>query len=412
MNICLVMPKSTFLIDPMVYPPLGLWYLAAQLEAQHHTVDFRDLSVDETPLDGEYDQIWVSATAAQMHEVKKLGSLYKRTATVIGGPGPWGRMGKGYENLGFDLMVVGEADHPERIQRIVDSARNHEPKILRYGPTRDLSHVLPPVRRWAHKYKAELDGHRTTTYFTSRGCPMACAFCESGRNGTIWDGKVRYEPFELVRAQLVESLELGFTGAMFYDDIFPINKPRTLDICGTLKSLGIVWRCFLRTDVIIKQGGYEYLKIMRDAGLTEVLAGVESADNRIKENIHKGTTIEQDTLVLHWCKDLGIKFKASLILGLPGETRKSMEATKKWILRERPDRADVNILVPLPGTPLTERPEDFDCSWSAQLPDEFWFKGVRADIPSLVSTSALTPDDISAFHRELIEELEAEHVPY
>ena len=57
MNVALVFPKSTFLIDPMVYPPLGLWYLAAQLEAQGHHTDFFDLSEDELPQDGDFDQL-------------------------------------------------------------------------------------------------------------------------------------------------------------------------------------------------------------------------------------------------------------------------------------------------------------------------------------------------------------------
>src|SRR6185503_4459158 len=152
--------------------------------------------------------------------------------------------------------------------------------------------------------------HRTTTLFTSRGCPMACAFCESGRNGVIWDRAVRYEPVSLVDAQLREIVERGHTGAMFYDDILPLNKPRTLALLERIKAYGLIWRCFIRTDVIAKQGGFDYLRQMADSGLVEVLAGVESADNRIKDNIHKGTTIEQDTQALEWCRQLGIRFKA------------------------------------------------------------------------------------------------------
>jgi hypothetical protein len=72
MNVGLVFPKSTFLIDPMVYPPLGLFYLASQLESQGHKTDFFDLSEDKLPDDGDFDQLWISATSPQMQEVRRI----------------------------------------------------------------------------------------------------------------------------------------------------------------------------------------------------------------------------------------------------------------------------------------------------------------------------------------------------
>jgi hypothetical protein len=51
MKIALVFPPSTFLTDPLVWPPLGLWYLGAQLEAQGHETEFYDLSFQRMPND-------------------------------------------------------------------------------------------------------------------------------------------------------------------------------------------------------------------------------------------------------------------------------------------------------------------------------------------------------------------------
>lgn len=245
---------------------------------------------------------------------------------------------------------------------------------------------------------------------------MACSFCESGRNGAIWDRFVRYEPVEAVRVQLLEAIDRGHAGIMFYDDVFPLQKDRTLSLMKIIRELGLIWRCFLRTDVIIKQGGFGYLEEMANAGLVEVLAGVESADNRIKANIHKGTTIEQDTEVLGWCKDLGIKFKASLILGLPGEDWDSMRRTRDWILANRPDRVDVNTFIPFPGTPIVREKDymgtEYDIHWEEKLTEEFWYKGPRDDTVALVHTKSLTAKEIKEFHNDLIREVEAAGIPY
>ena len=184
----------------MVFPPLGLWYLAAQLEAQGHTTDFRALDIDPFPEFGEFDQVWISATSSQMHEVRRLSAItreWKKTRIVIGGPAAWVRP-EACVGLGFDTIVGGESDHPNTIKQILSMADLPPDEIYQpFITPGELDWVLPPVRRWDERYTAFLEDragrkHRTTTLFTSRGCMMACAFCESGRNGVIWDRVVRY----------------------------------------------------------------------------------------------------------------------------------------------------------------------------------------------------------------------------
>lgn len=409
----------------MVMPPLGLWYLASQLEAQGHTTDFRALDVSPFYEDGDCDQVWISATSPQMFEVRRLSAIVKnwsKTKTVFGGAAPWARPSTSTE-LDFDLIVAGEGDHPNTVRRIVEQARTCERRtLLQPGITKgELNWVLPPVRRWDEQYHfnlADRDGiaHRATTLFTSRGCPMACSFCESGRNGIIWDRFVRYEPVATVDAQLRELKERGHEASQYYDDILPLNKDRTLEIMKLMKNYGLIWRCFIRTDVIAKQGGFDYLSQMADAGLVEVLAGVESADNRIKDNIHKGTTIEQDTQALEWCRQLGIRFKASFILGLPGEDADSLQRTREWILTHKPDRADVNALIPMPGTPITRTHDyqgnEYDVTWTGEYTEEEFYKGKKRSASVVTSTSHLSSAEIAAFRDNLIVEMDAAGITF
>jgi len=415
MKIALVFPKSTFLTNPCVWPPLGLWYLAAQLEAQGHTTDFFDLSVRELPEDGEFDQLWLSAKSAQMYEVRKIANKTKKrqiTKTVFGGAAPWAD--ESLRNLPFNLTVVGEGDHPDAIRDILNLAQTivGQRNVIFAELSRGLEWVLPPVRRWSldyHAYMDDSDGntHRMASLFTTRGCPMSCAFCESGRKGVIWGKYTRYEPLWCVEEQIRECKELGFTGLAYYDDVFILNKKRTLKLLDLNIKYDMKWRCFLRSDILCNWGGKDYLERMRNSGLIEVFLGVESADNQIKENIHKGTTIEQDTKVLQWCKELGIRCKMSFILGLPGESMESMQKTRAWILEHRPDIVQVDRFIPFPGVPITKNPQDYDLKYE-KVPEEWFFRGKEGAGKSFVSTSFLSAEQINGFlgdlDKEMIEE--------
>ena len=407
MNIALVYPPSTLLTDPMVWPPLGLFYIATQLEAQGHKTEFYDMSLWDIPDDGEFDQMWISANAPQMYEVRKIAEQTKDweyTKTVIGGAAPWANPETSLE-LGFDLVVVGEGDHPETIKEILGYANNPFNKSLVVPVARTLDWVLPPVRRWSLDYHAYMDGHRMASLFTSRGCPMSCAFCESGRLGVIWNSLTRYEPLWCVEEQIKEIKDLGFTGLAYYDDVFIINKKRTHKLLDLHNKYGMVFRCFLRSDILCKHGGKEYLKAMKDAGLIEIFIGIESASDRIKENIHKGTTIEQDTKVLEWCRELEIRCKTSFIFGLPGESFESLQKTRTWILKHRPDIVQIDRLVPFPGTPLTKNIKDYDLNYENQIEEEWFFRGKHGISHSFVSTSNLSVDEIDKFWREFEMEL-------
>jgi radical SAM superfamily enzyme YgiQ (UPF0313 family) len=312
-------------------------------------------------------------------------------------------------NLGYDTIIGGEADSPSNMEAILSQIERGW-KYLSVPVSKTLDWVLPPVRRWSRKYSSTLSGQPCTTMFTTRGCPLECAFCESGRHGVVWDRLTRYEPLDVVEYQIKESRMLGYHALAYYDDILPLNKPRTMELMKLHRKYGMIWRCFLRSDIINKQGGYDYLRELRDGGLVEIFVGVESASDVIKNNIHKKTTIEQDTNIVRWCKDLGIRCKTSFILGLPGESQETMEATRKWILEHRPDRVQIGRLIPFPGTPLTRNPQDYDLKVERNIDDDWFYMGRNDFQHSFVSTSHLTTEQIDDFWHRLNKELEEQGI--
>lgn len=410
LRIALVMPRSTFLDDALIMQPLGLFYIAARLESLGHTTEFFDLNVDELPGD-TYDQVWVSATSPQMAEIKRVGktlSTYK-AKSVLGGASVWANP-SACKDLGYDLIVGGEADNPDNINKIMETEKGY----LFLPVSKTLDWVIPPVRRWSRKYHSFLtdhDGNKRpcTTMFTSRGCALECAFCESGRHGVIWDRLTRFEPLDIVEQQIKECYDLGYRALAYYDDILPMWKKRMLEIMELHKKYGMIWRCFLRSDIINNQGGFEYMKQMADGGLVEIFVGVESADNKIKEGITKKTTIEQDENIVKWCRELGIKCKLSFILGLPGESYESMNKTRDWILSQDPKgiRIQLGRLIPFTGTPLTKHPKNYDLKYETQIDDNWFYRGkMDMESHSFVSTSHLTVEQIDEFWRYLENELD------
>lgn len=400
--------------------PLGLAYIGARLESLGYHTDLFDLNTDVLPEDGQYEQLWMSTTAPQIANVKEVGktvSGWTKTKTCLGGAGVWASP-QDFENLGFGMVVAGECDAEDATRKILELVENPNESHYAFFPVkRDLNWVLPPLRRWADRYNAyftDLQGntYRATTMFSSRGCGFSCAFCESGRLGVVWSNKVRFEPLDIVEEQIKEAKSQNFDCLAYYDDIAPIQRNRTLALMELHKKYNMKWRGFIRTDLICNNGGREYLQEMKSGGLIEAFIGVESADNAVKDAIQKKTTIEQDTAVVRWARELGIKTKCSFILGLPTESRESIEKTRQWIFAEKPDRVQCGRLIVFKGVPLSSHPEKFDLQYEEQPPDDWYYSGDNGiGTRSFVSTSHLTRDEIDVLWHELMQDIKDAGIP-
>jgi len=400
--VILVWPESTFLIEPMWYPPLGLWYVWTALKQVGVNPGYLDLAVDRTPFEwllGEPGvEFWVSGTTPQVSVLRSLGDQIRAAGNkaVLGGPHA---QLHGEEMLAhYDVVVQGEVFEGGAAQRVLEA----DSSLLTLPPAKTLAQVQPPIRFRARQYRATLRGERCTTMITSLGCPYKCAFCSSQ---DLW-GRVRFLPLETVQQDIRNIAAQGWKAVQVYDDILPIRPDRTLEIARELDMEGLIWRCFMRSDLGVRHGK-SFLTSLANLGLVELLVGVESGSQQIKDNVHKGTTVEQDTLLREWCKDLGIIFKASIILGLPGETEKTMQETRQWLLKNQPDKVDVNTLIPMPGTPLYDG--EFDCKWTCTVPETYFFKGKPGTLECLVETEALSSEEILTFRNALVEELA---IPY
>jgi len=385
----------------MVFPPLGLWWLWSILEQAGHEVSFIDMSehnLEAQDIPHGFDAYLVSGTSPQGREIRKLGLEFQRRGmpAMLGGPHAtnYPRDSRKYYPLVIrregERAVLKAISHIERglpleclspDEVVGSAAARYQPGIIEEPFINDLGVIPIPNRSYAdhyHYYLADEKGnkHRGTSMFTSRGCPKRCDFCDSPN---LWSRLVRNTPMPKLVEEFQQIKDLGLDAIQFYDDILPINPRRVREMCGHLQRFGFIWRCFCRVDIITKHGGKEYLQFMHDHGLREVLIGAESGSQRILDNIHKESTVEQNGTVLQWCDDIGIRCKLSFIIGLPGEDHETLEETRRFLRKHLIDtkrrvqhKVDLCSYIPMAGTPIykgvmrkkgegLEVDEEFDC---------------------------------------------------
>jgi radical SAM superfamily enzyme YgiQ (UPF0313 family) len=110
----------------------------------------------------------------------------------------------------------------------------------------------------------------------------------------------------------------------------------------------VTWTCSTRVNRV----DGPLLRKMAAAGCRVIQFGIESADPAVLDALKKGITLEQVREAFRSARAEGIDTVANLMVGSPGETRGSIEATRRLIREIRPDHLNVQVLVPYPGTEL------------------------------------------------------------
>jgi radical SAM superfamily enzyme YgiQ (UPF0313 family) len=139
----------------------------------------------------------------------------------------------------------------------------------------------------------------------------------------------------------------------FDDDTFTDDLPRAEAIARGLGRLGVTWSCNAKADV-----PYATLKVLKDHGLRLLLVGYESGSQAILNNIKKGIRIDRAREFTRNARALGIKIHGTFIMGLPGETRETVEETVRFALDIDPDTIQVSLAAPYPGTALHRQAQE------------------------------------------------------
>jgi hopanoid biosynthesis associated radical SAM protein HpnJ len=189
--------------------------------------------------------------------------------------------------------------------------------------------------------------HPYVSLYTGRGCRSKCTFCLWPQ--TVGGQRYRTRSVEHVLGEMARAKEYFPQVREFFfdDDTFTDDLPRAEAIARGLGKLGLTWSCNAKANV-----PREPLRVMRENGLRLLLVGYESGSQTILNNIKKGVRVDGARRFTRDAHDLGIKIHGTFIVGLPGETRQTIEDTIAYACEIDPTTIQVSIAAPYPGTAL------------------------------------------------------------
>jgi hopanoid biosynthesis associated radical SAM protein HpnJ len=231
-----------------------------------------------------------------------------------------------------------------------------------HSPERAVLHDMDQLPFVADVYKRDLVIedyfigyllHPYISLYTGRGCRSKCTFC-------LWPHTIGGHVYRTRSPEHVFAEVKRLTGMFpqvkeyfFDDDTFTDDLPRAEAIARLLGTLGVTWSCNAKANV-----PYETLKVLRDNGLRVLVVGYESGNQDILNNIKKGMRIDIARRFTEDCRKLGVTIHGTFVLGLPGETRQTIEQTIQFANDINPHTIQVSLAAPYPGTALYQQAQE------------------------------------------------------
>ncbi len=228
------------------------------------------------------------------------------------------------------------------------------------------------------KYNSPYCQYPYVSLYTGRGCPARCTFCLWPQVTTGHSYRTRSVDNVIEEVKEIPRLFPGVKEIFFDDDTFTADPQRAREIARRLKPLGLCWSTNTRANV-----DYETLKIMKEGGLRLFVVGYESGNAQILKNIRKGVSLETARRFTKDCHRLGILIHGTFILGLPGETRETIQETMHFARAMNPETIQVSLASPYPGTAFYDYAVEHGYIKPDDLVDETGYQKCVINYPAL-----------------------------
>lgn len=318
----------------------------------------------------------LSFATANLPEMAELMRALKDTDPgpfiVAGGPHPSARAEE-VLRLGADAVVGGEGEEalPALLERILAgespaglpgvamlAARGQVVLGPRPKPV-DLD-AYPPIG---------VEHRRFGPIEITRGCPCACAFCQTS---FLFGGRMRHRSVESIVVWVRRAMEQGYSYARFVtpnafayqseDNGRSVNLEAIERLLREMAALMGRERVYFGT--FPSEVGPETVTpeavalVRRHCGNDNLIVGAQTGSDRLLRALHRNHTVADAYRASETIVAGGLKPVVDLIFGLPGEEAEDVAATLE-LMEDLVGMGAVlhtHTFMPLPGTPLEDAP--------------------------------------------------------
>jgi radical SAM superfamily enzyme YgiQ (UPF0313 family) len=360
-------------------PPDWLAYTASVLEKQGYDARLFDFPAEDWEKDklrdlihnGQPDIVVLDATTPSIYSDIECARIVKDEAgsiVIMVGPHVSSLPEETLINAGGAVDVICRGEYEYTVLDVVRCLENsHELSDVQgisymvngevlNTPDRPLIADLDelPFPAWYHlnimKY---FDGTKLYPYLdiiSGRGCPFKCSFC-------LWPQVMHGRRYRLRSpVNVVDEMQYDIEhwpalkkGELFFeDDTFTVNKKRAVEICDEIlrRGLKITWSVNARADIY----DAALFKKMKQAGCRMLLAGFESGDQQLLDNMKKKLRLDQSVDFVKLAHQAGLAVHGCFVLGFPGETKESINRTIDFAMKLDIDSVQFSAAIPFPGT--------------------------------------------------------------
>lgn len=377
-KVVLYNPKAVFYTMP-----LGLMAIGSYLDAGEYEVVIVDGRLYKDPLPVLFgllnDNAVVFATSvltgSPIKDALQVSGAVKQKFPHI--PVVWGGWHPSLfphetlqdENIDVVVRGQGEITFARLLQHFVSQQTLHgipgiafkENGHLVMNAERHLANIneFPPFNYQLINVKdyMKLSGRNQIDYISSQGCRFRCAFCaDPAMYKRGWHG---YSPERIGKELEQLWKQYQFEHVHFQDETFFTSRKRVEGIAREIinRELPITWFATMRADQGVRLPD-EVWHLCKLSGLEKIMVGMEAGTQEMLDWMQKDIKVHQLFETAEQCMRYNIAISFSIIVGFPGETEQSIDATLDVAkqLRKMSSNFSVNIFYykPYPGNKIAD----------------------------------------------------------
>ena len=206
-------------------------------------------------------------------------------------------------------------------------------------------------------FKEASEKEITPRFIFSRGCPFNCTYCCNHVFKKIYSEQGQYLRFMSVDWAIRQIRDFkekySFNHFKIDDDTFSLNKDWVLEFCDRYsKEFDMSFECNVRIGAVDE----ETLGSLKKAGCNLIKVGLETGNQELRKEV-LGRNISDDEVIklFNLAKQVEIKTFSFNMIGIPGETQKTIQETIDLNAKIKPDFMQVTAFYPYPETLLGQK---------------------------------------------------------